>query len=256
MQKDMQLIDGIQDYWTVRSESYSKQNLDEMNNWKREAWRKHILEAAPAKTTLDILDVGTGPGFFAINLALAGHRVTAVDVTEEMLNFARKNAEAYGADVTFSRQNGDTLSFPDASFDLIVNRNVIWNLERPEEALKEWKRVLRPGGRIVYFDANWYLYLFDEKVAKEKEDTHKAAANHADQMPEEKTRMLEDIARALPLSKVYRPEWDAETVRKLGMKLIRIQDDIGPDLLDEQQRLEYRANPMFMVCAEKGAEDD
>ena len=91
------LLDGIQDYWTVRSDSYSRQNLQEMNNWKRRAWREKILSMAPAEGKLEILDVGTGPGFFAINLALAVRSVTGVDGAEAMLCRARENAAAHGA---------------------------------------------------------------------------------------------------------------------------------------------------------------
>lgn len=253
-----QLIEGIQEYWTIRSDSYSVQNLQEMNNWKRDAWREKILREAPQKEKLDILDIGTGPGFFAINLALAGHHVTAVDVTEEMLNHARKNAEAYGAQVDFYLHNGDTLFCEDASFDLIVNRNVIWNLERPEQAFKEWMRALRPGGRMVYFDANWYLYLYDQKTAEAKKyymeemkESMPEAEQHTEKMPEEKLHMLEDIARSLPMSKVHRPAWDVQMLESLGMKILKVQEDIGEEVLDMRERMEYRANPMFMVCAEK-----
>ena len=72
-------------YWTDRAHSYSEQNIEEMNDWRRDAWRKMILSNAPRKERLRVLDVGTGPGFFAMNLALAGHEVTAVDVTEHMI---------------------------------------------------------------------------------------------------------------------------------------------------------------------------
>ena len=258
MKNETELMEGIQEYWTIRSDSYSAQNLQEMNNWKRKAWREKILREAPVKERLDILDVGTGPGFFAINLALAGHHVTAVDVTEEMLNHARKNAKAYGAQVDFCLNNGDSLPFEDESFDLIVNRNVIWNLERPERAFKEGIRVLRPGGRMVYFDANWYLYLYDQKVAEEKKrfmeemkESMPEAEQHTEKMPEEKLHMLEDIARSLPMSKVHRPAWDIQILESLGMKILKVEEDIGEDVLDMRERMEYRANPMFMVCAEK-----
>ena len=247
------LLDGIQDYWTVRSDSYSRQNLQEMNNWKRRAWREKILSMAPADGKLEILDVGTGPGFFAINLALAGHSVTGVDVTEEMLCHARENAAAYGAAPRFLHQSGDALPFPDGSFDLVVSRNVLWNLERPVQALREWCRVLRPGGRLVYFDANWYLYLFDPQVAAEREQSRQTlAAEHALPVPGEKVRMLEDIARMLPLSRCRRPDWDREVLEALGMELVAVQEYIGPEVLSIRERLEYQPNPMFMVCAQKG----
>ena len=251
--QQLTLLDGIQDYWAVRSDSYSRQNLQEMNNWKRRAWREKILAAAPAGDRLSVLDVGTGPGFFAINLALAGHQVTGLDVTEEMLHHARENAMAYGAAVRLVRQSGDCLPFPGSSFDLVVSRNVLWNLEKPEQALKEWCRVLRPGGRLVYFDANWYLYLFDGEIAAQRERLRQEhAGGDEPPMPAEKVRMLEDIARKLPLSCCRRPDWDRRALEKIGMKEIRIQEDIGPDVLSQQEQLAYQPNPMFMVCAEKG----
>lgn len=251
--QQISLLDGIRDYWTVRSDSYSEQNLQEMNNWKRRAWREKILSMAPAGESLDILDIGTGPGFFAINLALAGHRATGVDVTEEMLHHARENAASYGAPARFLRQSGDALPFSDGSFDLVVSRNVLWNLERPEQALQEWQRVLRPGGRLVYFDANWYLYLFDAQVAAAREKNRAALEEKsAVPVPGEKVRMLEEIAKKLPLSRCRRPDWDRQVLERLGMELLCVQEDIGPDVLDRRERQAYRPNPMFMVCAEKG----
>lgn len=163
------ILDALTSYWTDRAKSYSAQNIAEMNDWRREAWRKLILSHAPQKEVLRVLDIGTGPGFFAINLALAGHEVTAVDVTEEMLQYAKSNAESYGARVDFVLHRGEFLPFKDGSFDLIVSRNVIWNLEYPEQALEEWERVLAPGGRMIYFDANWYLYLYDEELRAREE---------------------------------------------------------------------------------------
>ena len=251
------LMDGIQEYWTIRSDSYSRQNLSEMNSWKREAWRKLILSMAPKTGPLDILDVGTGPGFFAVNLALAGHRVTALDVTEEMLARARENAAAYGARISLVRQNGDALPFPDSSFDLVVSRNVLWNMERPEQALREWARVLRPGGRMVYFDANWYLYLFDPQLAAAKAENERALreagelAGDAGAMPEEKVRMLEEIAKKLPLSSLRRPAWDRQALEALGLRVVAVREDISREVLSRQEQLTYRPNPMFLVCGEK-----
>ena len=123
--KDDNILEGLTSYWTDRAKSYSVQNIAEMNDWRQQAWRKLILSYAPPKECLRILDVGTGPGFFAINLAMAGHNVTAVDVTEEMLFHAKENAKSYGTKVNFILHRGEFLPFEDNSFDLIVSRNVI-----------------------------------------------------------------------------------------------------------------------------------
>ena len=251
------ILDGLTSYWTERSESYSDQNVEEMNNWKREAWRNLILKYAPQKKKLRILDVGTGPGFFAMTLALAGHDVVAIDVTEGMLDHARENAKAYGADVTFLLQRGENLPCPDESFDLIVSRNVIWNLEFPECAFREWERVLAPGGRMVYFDANWYLYLFDEEMMarrkwlrgafKENHPDHNDAGN----MSQKRVHDLEMIAYSLPLSREHRPQWDCKMLKTLDMRVVEIIDNIGPYVLSEIEQERDSASPMFMVCAEK-----
>lgn len=250
------VLEGLKSYWGVRSESYSRQNIEELNNWKRDAWRNLILQHAPAKESVKILDVGTGPGFFAINLALAGHQVCAVDVTEEMLAHARENAEAYGAKAEFVLYDGEHLPFADESFDLVVSRNVLWNLEKPEEALREWKRVLTPGGRMVYFDANWYLYLFDEEQKMRHDAAHENYHRlypHAvhDKIGRQKAQDLEEIARTLPLSKEHRPEWDGRVLKETGMGVIKILPDTGELVWDEEEKVHEAATPLFMICAEK-----
>ncbi|MGN0363725.1 MAG: class I SAM-dependent methyltransferase [Bilifractor sp.] len=251
-------IGEIEDYWKYRSESYSDLNIEELNSWKRNAWAKLILHYAPARTFMKVLDIGTGPGFFAINLALRGYDVTAVDVTPEMLDCARDNADAYGASVRFLHQRGEKLDFPDESFDLIVNRNVTWNLEYPLHALAEWRRVLKKGGRMIYFDANWYKYLFDQEAA---EQSAQDSRNLKEQFPLyyehvqrdilfEQDRM-EEIARTLPLSNVERPQWDRKVLTGLGMSKIVIAPSINERIYDEQEQVRYHSIPMFMVCAEK-----
>lgn len=250
------VLDGLKAYWGIRSESYSRQNIEELNNWKRDAWRKLILQYAPPKGNLRILDVGTGPGFFAINLALAGYQVSAADVTEEMLVHARENAEAYGAEAEFVLYDGAHLPFADGSFDLVVSRNVLWNLERPEEALREWERVLKPGGRMVYFDANWYLYLFDEEQKARHDAAHENYRRlypHAvhDKIGSQKARYLEEIARTLPLSKEHRPNWDEEILRGMGMAVRKVLPNAGDLVWDEEEKIHEKASPLFMICAEK-----
>ena len=254
---ETQILTGLKSYWTERAHSYSAQNVAEMNDWRRYAWRDVILENAPRKEHLRVLDVGTGPGFFAMALALEGHTVTAVDVTEHMVQHARINASAYGADVSFILHRGEFLPFEDGSFDLIVSRNVLWNLQYPENALHEWARVLVPGGRMVYFDANWYRYLFDEQLRKEREEYRRKFAKKyphvqsAGDLPPERVRDLEEMAYDLPLSKELRPQWDVRVLTDSGMKIIKVEEQIGAIVQNKAEFERDRLTPVFMVCAER-----
>lgn len=252
-----ELLNTLTSYWADRAYSYSEQNIAEMNDERRSAWQTLILSHAPKGEHLRILDVGTGPGFFAINLALAGHDVTAVDATQQMLQHAKTNAAAYHAAVNFIHHRGEFLPFKDETFDLIVSRNVLWNLEYPQQALSEWNRVLTPGGRMVYFDANWYLYLYDDQLRAEKEAARASflskhtTSHYAGDLPPKRVADLEQAAFALPLSRERRPAWDCTVLQQLGMNITEIIDDIGPGV---QGRLEWeQALPVhtFMICAEK-----
>ncbi|MCA5961591.1 class I SAM-dependent methyltransferase [Blautia sp. RD014234] len=63
-------------------------------------------------------------------------------------------------------QVGEQLPFEDESFDIVISRDVTWMLMEPEKTLEQWFSKVRPGGRLMYFDANWYGYLKDREETK------------------------------------------------------------------------------------------
>ncbi|TDA64042.1 MAG: class I SAM-dependent methyltransferase [Clostridia bacterium] len=85
----------------------------------------------------------------ALILAELGHRVTGIDWSVTMLDQAREKAQKAGLEITFVEGEIENLPFPDASFDLVVARHVLWTLVLPEQTLAEWHRVLRPNGRAL-----------------------------------------------------------------------------------------------------------
>ena len=74
----------LEQYWSNRAEGYSMVNQEELAGEQRIKWLHYLKTRFPDRSPEDIsvLDIGTGPGFFAIILAEAGYRVTAVDYTE------------------------------------------------------------------------------------------------------------------------------------------------------------------------------
>src|SRR3981081_2242562 len=122
---------------------------------ERAAWDRILDLVVGGRGTLDALDVGCGTGFLSLELARRGHRVTGIDFAPQMLAEARKKAAAQGVAVRFEEGDAEQLPFAEGSFDLVMTRHVLWTLPHPEQAIDEWIRVLRPGGRLAAVDSQF-----------------------------------------------------------------------------------------------------
>lgn len=213
----MTQLENIRSYWNQRAEGYSAHNMDELEDQNRVRWVNTIMRYAPEGERLKVLDIGCGPGFFSILMSQCGHDVTGVDYSDEMVAHARQNAATMRQNIAFQRMDAQNLGFEDESFDLVISRNVMWCLEQPERAYREWLRVLRKNGRIVNFDGNFYLDRFDSDYKAAVEDVQKrSATEHARYIGNVDTEIINRIALDLPLSKVKRPDWDYSTLAALG----------------------------------------
>ena len=247
-------------YWTGRASGYSKVVEQELLSRQKEKW-KAVLQremeghfAGQKKRPLKALDAGTGPGFFAVLLSELGCEVTAIDLTAEMLEKARENSRDCGGWIRFLEMNTEDLSFEDECFDLVVSRNLTWNLPHPEAACREWNRVLKPGGLLLNFDANWYRYLFDEKARKAYEKDREVSAEKgiADLNVGENFDVMEDIACRIPLSGIERPMWDLAVLSSLGM-CAEADPHVYKRVWSEEEKINFLSTPMFMVRAVKPA---
>ncbi|MDO4261537.1 MAG: class I SAM-dependent methyltransferase [Eubacteriales bacterium] len=204
-----QTLEEIRSYWNSRAEGYTLSNREELEGDSRRLWERRIAEALGGTPCRRVLDVGCGPGFFSVLLARMGYEVTAVDYTENMLTEARRNADLYGVSVNFRRMDAQELTFADGVFDLVISRNVLWNLERPEQAYREWLRVLRPGGVLLNCDGNFYYYVTDGSYGDRSRWEHRHM-NGVCAAP------IDRIGESLPLAKVLRPDWDERTLERIG----------------------------------------
>ena len=245
-------------YWTGRASGYSEVNRLELATEQRQKWRDclrdEIARQFPdrAPESLRVLEVGTGPGFFAILLCELGCDVTAIDLTPAMLEEAKKNAGTLAGRIKFMEMNAEALGFADASFDVAVSRNLTWNLPHPDQAFAEWARVLKPGGLLLNFDANWYSYLFDEeaKAAYDRDRVNSAEQGMGDQNVGENFDVMEDIARAMPLSNIRRPAWDLKTLRALGLRA-EADETVWRRVWSEEEKVNFSSTPLFLVRGSK-----
>lgn len=243
----------IETYWDGRADSYNAHVQKEMACRKKQAWEALLRKYAGDQANLRVLDVGTGPGFFAVLLAGLNYSVTAIDKCGEMLKQARKNALADGKTITFMKADAHAVALPDESLDLIVSRNVTWLLPDPLAAYREWHRLLKPAGKVLVFDANWHLHLSDPALALEQEKYLQLAIAKGYQQNTSPAQQAENaaIARKLPLTYERRPLWDEQAFRQCGFTQVEIDENISRLVHDELEQLLYTTTPMFAVCAAK-----
>lgn len=143
----------ISNYWTKRSFNYDKE-LGHMfqSNHEKELWKKFLKISIGEEQKL-ILDVGCGTGFLSILLTELNHKVIGIDISEGMLNIARKNSK--NLKIPFLLGDSNEINFLSETFDVIISRHLLWTLQNPRETISNWKNLLVKGGSIIIIDGNW-----------------------------------------------------------------------------------------------------
>ena len=145
----------------------TEDNFAELKARQREMWSSfaptailttpsaaHLVEFAGVQAGERVLDVGCGTGVVAITAARAGANVSALDLTPALLEHARENEQIAGtAKIDWTEGDAEKLPYPDASFDVVLSQFGHMFAPRPDVALAEMRRVLKPGGRIAF--ATW-----------------------------------------------------------------------------------------------------
>lgn len=125
------------------------------------------IDLFAAGRVLEIVEPGIGTGRVTLPLAVSGHRVTGVDVSEAMLDACRHKAEALrvGDRVTLLEGDATALALPDDAFDLGVMASLLYLVPDWTGVLDELDRVVRPGGSVVHLvertDSGKELHLWD-----------------------------------------------------------------------------------------------
>ena len=225
----------IESTWTQDSEDYDEIIRDQLSDKKEvEHWMTE-LKSVLGEQPLHILDVGCGPGFLSILLARLGHHVKAIDGSQGMLQCAAANFQREGMEIPVQME--DAVKLPEEraeSYDVILSRDVVWTLYDPSEAFARWKEVLKPEGRVIFYDGDYQRDLnFFKKFM------WKALAQLLILVTERKVirdGTDKEIFAELPMVQEKRPRKDQELLEKAGFCEICITDDRFRNSL---RRMEY-----------------
>jgi SAM-dependent methyltransferase len=110
----------------------------------------HLVKFAKIRAGQDVLDVGCGTGVVSVTATRRGAKVTGIDLTPELLVHARENAAIAGVHVEWREGDAENLPFADNSFHAVVSQFGHMFAPRPDVAIAEMLRVLKPGGTIAF----------------------------------------------------------------------------------------------------------
>jgi ubiquinone/menaquinone biosynthesis C-methylase UbiE len=151
-------------------------------------------------------------------------------------NFAAASARPDGS-ATFLVMDAEKLNFPSAHFDVVLSRNLTWNLPHPAAAYAEWLRVLKPGGLLLNYDGEY------------AKDHHRHIGDnaHAGIAP----ALLQEchqIYHLLEISLADRPDWDEQVLKGLGCARVDIARNVGQSIYREKDEFNI-STPMFRIKA-------
>ena len=142
--------------------------------------RRTVVEALGLRTGERVVDIGTGPGFIAYEMAeLIGPagEILGVDSSEAMLRLARQRC-GEKTQIQFKAGDASQLPVPDASFDVAVSVQVYEYVHEVDAALAEMYRVLRPGGRGAIVSTDWKSIAWNATDEKRMQSVLAAWAEH------------------------------------------------------------------------------
>ncbi len=122
--------------------------LEWIMEWRARKWRRGLWSRVGAGRVLE-MGVGTGKN---IRYYPEGRDIVAMDISEKMLDRAQRRAERFGARVKLELGDAQALSYPDASFDVVVATFLFCSVPDPVLGLTEARRVLRPGGQLLLLE--------------------------------------------------------------------------------------------------------
>jgi SAM-dependent methyltransferase len=148
-------LNSVAAHWDARADTFDTEPDHGLRSPAvRAAWAARMREWVPDEGSA-VLDAGCGTGSLSALLAARGCRVTGVDLSANMVAAARRKLAGLAAEVL----QGDAAAPPVAGrrFDVVLVRHLLWTLPDPVAALRNWVRLLRPGGHLVLVEGRWKI---------------------------------------------------------------------------------------------------
>jgi len=250
--QENQIKQTITRIWDISSETYDNQEGHGIQSEiEREAW-KRVFKSLLPPGRLKVLDVGCGTCEIGLLFAEMGHHVTGLDLSEKMLAKAREKATGKGFDSIFKKGDAENPPFEADTFDIVVNRHLLWTLPHPDAAVMNWKKVLKKGGVLIVVDGVWNDGSLETKARRLVSDFCTLLAERRNPR---KGHYSREINSELPNRHGVPPEKTLEYFEEAGLKNVKDLDlknvrEIQKKKMPFRKRIAYNYK-YHLICGEK-----
>ncbi len=157
--------DEIKDYWSMRAETFDLQPGHEIfSDIEKNAWLELFNQHLDDAEGRSALDLACGTGVISHLMHELGFVTTGLDWSDAMLTKAREKSESRKSKIRFIMGDAENTLEPEASYDVIVTRHLVWTLVDPAAAFTHWAYLLKPGGSLLIVDGDFVSKNWREKV--------------------------------------------------------------------------------------------
>jgi ubiquinone/menaquinone biosynthesis C-methylase UbiE len=210
------LTDEIRSFWDEDAATYDlSAHHRPASPAVHAAWLAALARALPARPA-HVLDCGAGTGFLSLMAARLGHRVTAVDVSPAMLD--RLRAAACRAGLEIDAVEGRVEEPPNAGFDAVMERHVLWTLPDPARALQSWRRAAPAGTLVLVESLSGHVDPLERVRARVRTALRKLRRG----IPDHHAEYSASVRAQLPLASGAHPDQLVEMVETAGWRSPRL----------------------------------
>lgn len=209
-------LEEIRSFWDADAPTYDNSPSHRPRDPAvQAAWTAALGRALPADPCR-VLDVGAGTGFLSLIAARLGHRVTALDLSPQMLEQLRRGSSEDALDIEIVVGSAER---PPGGFEVIMERHLLWTLRRPEVALRAWRRAA-PEGRLLLFESLWgRVDPFEVARARVRRLLRSARG----QPPDHHGSYSDSLRSSLPLGSGTPPATLVEMTERAGWRRPRLE---------------------------------
>ncbi len=216
------------------------------SSWMTAAEWLQFADRAQVRADSHVLEVGSGSGGPGVYLAASrGCRVTGVDINEHGVRNGQQLAAARGLGDRVAFQTVDAsrpLPFPDGTFDAVLSNDAMCHISNREHVLRDWHRVLRPGGRMLFTDA----MIITGLVSQEDIATRSSIGFYLFLPPGENERLIARAGFTLLVSEDLTPAAEAIARRWYDARAQHQQA-----LTEREGEANYAGLQKFLACVQR-----